>query len=181
MKKRLRTVDWLIYVTAFLDIVVFILLLIIPSCNRNINFVQPEADTVESDSDVSQALEVGQGGDLKITLLWDFPADIDLHILQPNGREIFYRNPVDRRTGGYLDVDNRAGGNGSAENVYYSSPLSGRYKVYLKYYSASSESSIAGSGNCRVVVFQEGCEAKTYNVEMNSVGTERYVTTVFVQ
>ena len=92
MNKHLKTVDWFILVTAALDILVFLLILLVPSCNRSEpRFVQPEAEIVDSDEDVSQAMTVGESGQLKITLLWDFPGDIDLHVEQPNGREIYYK------------------------------------------------------------------------------------------
>ena len=179
MNKHLKTVDWFILVTAALDILVFLLILLVPSCNRSEpRFVQPEAEIVDSDEDVSQAMTVGESGQLKITLLWDFPGDIDLHVEQPNGREIYYKRSRDYRTGGYLDVDNRVGGSNSAENIYWSSPIPGNYKVFLKYYSASTASNVAESGVCRVVVFQEGVQTRTFNVEMSSVGQEKYVTTV---
>ena len=61
MNKHLKTVDWFILVTAVLDILVFLLILLVPSCNRSEpRFVQPEAEIVDSDEDVSQAMTVGE-------------------------------------------------------------------------------------------------------------------------
>ena len=184
MKRPLKTVDWFIIVTSALDILLLFLLMITPSCNRTAHFVHP-ADTAavadDSEQDIEQAIAVGNSGDLKVTLLWDFPGDIDLHIIQPNSKEINYMRSRDSRMGGYLDVDNTAGGVGSAENIYYESPKPGQYEIYLKYYSSSSSSGEAGAGTCRVVVFQNGHEAKTYSIGMSEVGTTANVTTVRVQ
>lgn len=99
---------------------------------------------------IGRARTIGQDGNLKITLLWDFPGDIDLHVLQPNGREIYYDKPQDIISKGYLDVDNQRGGHGSAENIYWQVPPSGHYKVGLVFYKKSL--SARNGGPCTVVV-----------------------------
>lgn len=98
---------------------------------------------------------IGHDGKLKITLLWDFPGDIDLHVVQPNGFEIYYKDnhKKDSSTGGYLDVDNQAGGNGSAENIYWENPPVGTYTVSLVYYNEKDGGE--GGGPCTVVVKRE--------------------------
>lgn len=123
---------------------------------------------VENDSIARVVENIGGDGNLKITLLWNFHGDIDLHVLQPNQREIFYRNKKDRRTGGKLDVDNTAGGRGAAENIYWSNPPSGCYKVSLVYYRKDSHS--PNGGPCTVVVKRlvNGTEKiDKYTVNMN--------------
>ena len=122
------------------------------------------------DDDVRRAKEIGKKGELKVTLLWDFEGDIDLHVLQPNGNEIFFRQKRDVSTGGALDVDNRAGGRGAAENIYWRNPPRGQYKVALRYYGKSNVTGRLGSGVCTVVVFQPGKPAKTYKVNMSQKG-----------
>lgn len=137
-------------------------------------------DTVavsESEDLVDQANNVGGSGDLKVTLLWNFYSDIDLHVKQPNGREIYFRQPRDNRTGGFLDVDNTRGGRGSAENVFWASPQSGTYEVSLVYYSAPNDHS---GGNCTVVIQQRGQAPQTYNVVMDRVGHRKAVATITV-
>lgn len=135
----------------------------------------PPQNSVPDERAVGRARNIGNMGDLKVTLLWDFPGDIDLYVMQPNGVTISYRNKVDNRTGGYLDVDNTRGGQGSAENVYWSTPESGVYSVKLHYYSRSSETGVAGSGICQVVVFRDGMQPMTFDVPMANVGTTRNV------
>lgn len=160
--KGLKTV--LISIYAFL--VLLLLLGFIRCCNRE----EPAAAAAD------RASNIGHDGRLKITLLWDFPGDIDLHVIEPNRREICFYNAVDRSTGGFLDVDNTAGGVGSAENIYWETPPSGNYSVSLVYYSASS--SCPYGGPCTVVVKREvngSFVTETFNVRMTVVNSEARV------
>lgn len=141
---------------------------------------QPAEDQPNDDSLVRQAERTGNSGDLKVTLLWDFPGDIDLHVTQPNGRKIYFSNKRDLGTGGYLDVDNRNGGSGAAENIYWERPRNGQYQVEVVYYSASQDTGVVGSGVCSIVVFNAGAQPETYNFEMNTVNQRRAVTTITV-
>ena len=90
-------------------------------------------DFTDTTDVVKNAERIGWNGGLKVTLLWNFMGDIDLHVKQPNGREIYYNDNRDANTGGYLDVDNMEGGNGSAENIYWENPPKGNYTVSLVY------------------------------------------------
>ena len=132
----------------------------------------PESDDVEIDTTatevVRQAESIGSKGALKVTLLWNFHADIDLHVKQPNGKVIYYKEKKDTSTGGYLDVDNREGGDGAAENIFWNEPPTGQYLVALNYYG-KSQSGKAESGTCTIVVFQEGREPVAYNVNMSTL------------
>ena len=169
---------------------VLILLLVLAHysgcCNNMNEWERVRVDTIvridtifaeENSEQIRRARETGSSGDLKITLLWDFPGDIDLHVIQPNGNAIYYRNNQDRSTGGFLDVDNRRGGNGSAENIYWEHPINGTYKVFLEYYQASENTGVIGAGNCTVIVFQKGKEPLSYVVRMSTVKEERNVVT----
>lgn len=138
---------------------------------------QPQPRPRQDDA-VRQAEQVGNNGELKITLLWDFLADIDLHVLQPNGKEIWYKNNRDSSTGGALDVDNRSGGRGAAENIFWQNPPQGQYKVALKYYGKSKDTGKMESGTCTVVVFQPGKQPKTYKVSMTQKDQVAQVCTV---
>jgi len=55
-------------------------------------------------------------GDPQFTLIWDSPADLDLHVIEPGGSEIDWVNRNGDR-GGELDVDNMKGF--GPENVYW--------------------------------------------------------------
>ncbi len=55
-------------------------------------------------------------GDPQFTLIWDTDADLDLHVVEPGGKEIYWEDPKGNR-GGELDVDNTKGF--GPENIYW--------------------------------------------------------------
>ena len=56
-------------------------------------------------------------GDPQFTLIWDTDGvDLDLHVIEPGGKEIFWEDPKGNK-GGELDVDNTKGF--GPENVYW--------------------------------------------------------------
>ena len=138
--------------------------------------VEP-VDSVE-DETIERADTIGHDGKLKITLLWDFPADIDLHVEQPNGFEIYYKNEhkKDSQTGGFLDVDNQTGGRGSAENIYWENPPQGEYVVSLVYYKQQTGGEEGGI--CTVVVKREingHPQTESYRTNMHIANKEEKV------
>lgn len=175
--KILKTILFSIYPI----IIVFLLLLNIK--NRNFNKPSPISENpieepIDTIDTIKNAEKIGKNGALKVTLLWDFEGDIDLHVKQPNGKEIYYNFKTDLTTGGALDVDNEDGGKGSAENIYWDEPSTGDYLVKLVYYKASKISGVAGTGTCKVVVFQKGKKTKTYKIVMSQVKETKNVATI---
>ncbi|WP_435018856.1 YfaP family protein [Tundrisphaera sp. TA3] len=84
-------------------------------------------------------------GDPQFTLLWDSVADLDLHVFEPGGSEIYW-NSRKGRLGGELDVDNVDGY--GPENIYWliSSPDGvaapgpgppGEYRWHVHYYGGN--------------------------------------------
>ncbi len=55
-------------------------------------------------------------GDPQFTLLWDTEVDLDLHVIEPGGKEIHWEDPKGT-FGGELDVDNTKGF--GPENIYW--------------------------------------------------------------
>jgi hypothetical protein len=55
-------------------------------------------------------------GDPQFTLIWDTDADLDLHVIEPGGKEIYWEEPKGNH-GGELDVDNTKGY--GPENIYW--------------------------------------------------------------
>lgn len=167
----------------------YALLAILLLINYNTN--KTEASTRSSDTlteepvdtaDVVRTAEkVGNNGALKVTLLWNFEGDIDLHVKQPNNKEIYYDHKNDASTGGALDVDNQNGGNGSAENIYWARPPKGEYTIQLVYYQQSKSTGVVGSGICKVVVFQEGKAPQTYTTEMSEVKETKAIIKIKIQ
>lgn len=130
----------------------------------------PEPETPASQEEQRRAERIGGSGDLKITLLWDFYGDIDLHVYEPSGNHIYYGKDKNPRTGGFLDVDNTSGGPNSGENIYWSNPPSGRYKVNINYYGT-----LVGAGTCTVVVQIKDQQPHSYKVNMNRGGQTEHI------
>lgn len=104
------------------------------------------------------ALKYGYG-DVQITLTWDNIADLDLHVIDPNGEEIYWNHKYSNSKG-VLDVDDINGY--GPENIYwpkYEAP-SGDYYVYVRmfpwdedsYQYVTGNSHYPGSSNYSVLV-----------------------------
>jgi pSer/pThr/pTyr-binding forkhead associated (FHA) protein len=50
----------------------------------------------------------GETGEIEVALIWDNTNDLDLHVVDPAGEEIYYQRPRSR-SGGWLDIDCNAG------------------------------------------------------------------------
>jgi len=81
-------------------------------------------------------------GTVQISISWDKPVDIDLHVIDPNNDEIYFANRS-TANGGTLDLDSNAScqvDNINKENVSWpkagSSPTTGEYIVKAAYYQA---------------------------------------------
>src|ERR1035437_1778338 len=85
-------------------------------------------------------------GDVQITLLWTSDSDLDLHVIDPAGNEIYFSNPSSS-TGGRLDHDEVPGCGSAAtthaENVFWAAGTapSGQYKAFVNNYEPCSTSS----------------------------------------
>lgn len=106
-------------------------------------------------------------GDVRVTLNWSDRADIDLHVIDPDGEEIYYDNSISS-SGGILDIDNRCGNFEweKPENIYWpngEAPI-GSYKVSVVYYSDCNE---AGPVKWYVEIYVDG-DTKTYSGTLNS-------------
>ena len=83
-------------------------------------------------------VEVAEG-EVKVSLSWDTPTDVDLHVMEPSGEEIYYGHKTSA-TGGQLDLDSNPGCNIDGinnENVYWpegASP-SGEFIVSAEMYA----------------------------------------------
>lgn len=174
-RNKMRLVLALVYIT-------LIILLLLQKCSApdpEPATPEPAEETVPDNRDAEErAEEIGNDGDIKITLLWDFPGDVDLHVVQPNGNELSYQNMRDRSTGGELDVDNRAGGVGSAENIYWRNPPEGRYKVDVVMYRLSTRA--PNGGNVKVVVKVKGV-SRTYSVNLSRTSQRENVNSFFYE
>jgi hypothetical protein len=74
-------------------------------------------------------------GQLEITLSWDVPADLDLHVTDPFGETIYYFHPRSL-TGGVLESDGECQSGATTERVTYPSGTApaGNYIISLHYF-----------------------------------------------
>ncbi len=74
-------------------------------------------------------------GELQITLTWDSPADIDLHIIEPGDSNLSWASPASAG-GGFIDVDDINGF--GPENAYYDrAPEAGDYRIEVHHWSGA--------------------------------------------
>jgi hypothetical protein len=125
--------------------------------------IKVPADTADAAVRVSVALLDAQGsagayqvlelplvasgtGDVKVTLSFDRLHDLDLHVVEPSGDQIFYERPGST-VGGRLDLDSGANCEPSAsnsENVYWPPGVAppGEYRVSVQNYQQCSPGEI---------------------------------------
>ena len=96
-------------------------------------------DTGRCNCSPAPSLPVGTGA-VQVSLTWYVNdingTDMDLHLVEPGGFEIYY-NATSSPNGGILDYDDTCGDfrQGTTENIYYASdPPSGEYIVSVHYY-----------------------------------------------
>jgi hypothetical protein len=76
-------------------------------------------------------------GDVQVQLLWPQEnVDLDLHVTEPDGFEIYYSDD-ESPSGGWLDQDNTYGA-GVPENVYWEDAPGGTYTVEIVYFSGEA-------------------------------------------
>jgi len=88
---------------------------------------------------VPPGLNLGTG-DVQVTLLWADGNDLDLHVIDPSGAEIYFSQPTSP-TGGTLDHDDTAGCTTTGthvENVFWPTGKAppGTYRVFVENYSS---------------------------------------------
>lgn len=83
-----------------------------------------------------------QTGDIQLSLMWRDYNDLDLHCIDPLGDHIYFDKRYGRR--GTLDVDKNAKKteltNQPVENIFFSNPAKGRYKVYVHHFDTHGKS-----------------------------------------
>lgn len=122
-------------------------------------------------------------GDVKIALSFDRDVDVDLHVVEPSGEDVYYGN-TNSTTGGDLDLDSNAGctiDGVNNENVFWAdgSAPQGTYTVRVDYFEACE----AGTVNY-VVTVHNGAVVDTYtgsfteaDADSGGEGSGRTITT----
>jgi uncharacterized protein YfaP (DUF2135 family) len=117
---------------------------------------------------------------VRIILAWDDPkAELDLHVLTPDGGHAFWAQPQ-LATGGGLDLDSVDGA--GPEMFSVTAPLAGTYNVYVNYWGRFGDSGYHFDENDRrdpiitariSIVFDENTGAErreTFTVPMRKIG-----------
>jgi hypothetical protein len=101
-------------------------------------------------------------GEVQVSVSWNSAADVDLHVVEPGGEEIYY-GATTSTAGGELDLDSNAacGSDGPRnENITYAEGTApaGEYIVRVDYWSACS----AASTDYVVTVHVQGQEPQVF-------------------
>jgi hypothetical protein len=123
-------------------------------------------------SDGVTKTDVGTG-DVQLTLQWASDADLDLHVIEPDGTEIDYINIGPTSTGGQLDVDSNVDceNDGGVENIFWpvGAAPSGSYTVRVNGFRLSrDDGSDCGAGDFTLKITVAG-EVRT---ETGTVGQD---------
>lgn len=109
-------------------------------------------------------------GDVQVSISWDAATDVDLHVVEPSGEEVYYGHPQSA-TGGELDLDSNAGcqiDNKDNENITWPTGQAphGTYIVRVDYYDACA----VAQTHYVVTVQAKGSEAKTFSGTLTGAG-----------
>jgi uncharacterized protein YfaP (DUF2135 family) len=117
----------------------------------------PVVVTVDGQASNSVPLAVLGTGDVRITLVWDDTNDLDLHVTDPNGEEIFYQH-TSSASGGRLDVDANAGCGSTTssprENIFWPTGQApfGTYTVRVVFFEACTDPAVSSSFTVNAIV-----------------------------
>ena len=109
--------------------------------------------------------------DVRLELTWQGPADIDLHLVLPDGRDCFY----DQKDvgGAKLDFDNTR--RDGPEHITMEKAAPGAYMAFVRYWSPSGRNA-ATPVSWRVVMrLRDGRIVRSYSGQLTSVGQQSYL------
>ena len=109
-----------------------------PSPIRSTNRAPPVTNALNDNFEALLRQHHAGSGDVRISLMWNNRNDLDLHVVEPRGEEIFYLHR-ESGSGGLLDIDMNAGPpfrSPAVENVYWPDRAApaGTYRVYVNHY-----------------------------------------------
>jgi len=105
-------------------------------------------------------------GELRISLSWNNYDDLDLHVVTPNSKHIYYGDKKPINCNGTLDVDMNAGSGGTrepVENVIFENKnkmIEGKYSVYVRNFSRREK-------NYTGYIVQIECQGELYEFPYN--------------
>ncbi len=111
-------------------------------------------------------------GEIQTNVTWDTPADVDLHLIDPSGKEIYYASR-NSPTGGQLDLDSNAGcgtDGPRAENIFWGDGIvvpRGEYILRVDYWSSCG----ASSTNYTVTINLRGLPPRIFTGTLTGAGS----------
>lgn len=142
----------------------------IPSGSFDIGYIVASASGAVGTASVvpTQVIEAATG-EVQVSVSWDAASDVDLHLMDPRGAEIYYGNP--RSGGGELDLDSNAGcaiDNKNNENIRWpvGRAVSGTYAVRVDYWD-----SCGASATNYIVTVNNGSSTQTFRGGFNGRGS----------
>lgn len=122
-----------------------------------------DAGSVGSYASTGVSLVTVGTGDVQVSISWDAASDVDLHVVEPSGEEIYYGH-AQSATGGKLDLDSNAGcviDNKDNENITWPTGQAphGTYSVRVDYFDACG----IAQTKWVVTVQKKGSDAKTFS------------------
>ncbi len=147
-----------------------------PDLDFNLGYMVAGADGVWGGASFTavHAIQVA-GGDIQVSVTWNTDADVDLHVVDPLGQEVYYGNRMTAQ-GGELDIDANAACSTSTlfqENIGWQpgTAPSGEYIVRLDYWSACSAASTDYTVTVNVRPGQPGGTVLTFSGTFTGTGT----------
>jgi len=83
-------------------------------------------------STATYPVTIGLSGPITVTLTWGPQPDIDLHVFEPDGTHVYYRDK--RGVAGYLDVDDTSSFGPENYFVAFNTLKLGSYRIGINYY-----------------------------------------------
>ncbi len=109
-------------------------------------------------------------GQVQVSVSWDAASDVDLHVIDPSGDEVFYDN-TRVPSGGVLDLDSNAEckiDQRNNENITWSEAPKGEFVVLLDYWDSCD----VGQTNYVVTVHEPGRPARTFSGYLTGTGDQ---------
>ncbi|MHB8839192.1 MAG: YfaP family protein [Gemmatimonadaceae bacterium] len=111
-------------------------------------------------------------GEIQTNVTWDTKADVDLHLIDPTGKEIYYASR-NSPSGGQLDLDSNAGCGSDgprAENIFWGDGIivpHGEYILRVDYWSSCG----APATNYTVTINLRGLPPKIFTGTLTGTGS----------
>ena len=136
--------------------------------NLDFQVAAGDGDAVGAYGDVQTAVAAVGTGDLQISVSWDVDSDVDLHVIDPDGDEVFF---ADKRvlSGGTLDLDSNSAcvlDHVRNENITWAQAVPGLYTVLVEY----SDSCGMAATNYVVTLQRKGQDPETFTGQLTGDG-----------